>query len=116
MALHERPVPVFPALRECASPHERARLFPAARVERKERSALLWKTPLLICLFRQLCPALTSPKCGEVAERSEVGGDVKHLQVGMSPMIHDFWVRCKAHMGLTDETYFVKLSKYDRQR
>ncbi len=81
-----------------------------------KRSVLPGKTPLLICLFRQLCPALTSPKCGEVAERSEVGGDVKHLQVGISPMIHDFWVRCKAHMGLTDETNFVKLSKYDRQR
>ena len=34
VALYERPVPVFPALRECASPHERARVFPAVRGKR----------------------------------------------------------------------------------
>ena len=38
VALYFRLVPVFPALREYASPHERARLFPAVRVERRNRS------------------------------------------------------------------------------
>ena len=41
VALHERPVPVFPALREQASPHEGQSVFPAPRVERRERSVLL---------------------------------------------------------------------------
>ena len=42
VALHFRLAPVFPALRVPASPHEGARVFPAARVERRERSVLMW--------------------------------------------------------------------------
>ena len=32
--LHERPEPVFPALRERVIPHEGERVFPAVRLER----------------------------------------------------------------------------------
>ena len=41
MALHLRLVPVFPAIREPAVLHEGSCVFPAARGERRERSALL---------------------------------------------------------------------------
>ena len=48
VALYFRLVPVFPALREYASPHERARLFPAVRVERMkaQRSSRDIKNPV----------------------------------------------------------------------
>ena len=42
VALHFRLAPVFPAALARVSPHEGQSVFPAARVERRERSVLMW--------------------------------------------------------------------------